>query len=87
MLDEVQLLEWSRAVKDESCWLCVLGLTELCVLQAAELVTANLSDYESHMKSTRGYLEERLQVRVHRSVFFCDQFNKHHVNKAELNVL
>ncbi|KAM4629741.1 selenocysteine lyase isoform 2-T4 [Polymixia lowei] len=29
--------------------------------KAAELVTANLSDYEGHMRSTRLYLEERLQ--------------------------
>uniref|UniRef100_A0A3Q1IBK2 Selenocysteine lyase n=1 Tax=Anabas testudineus TaxID=64144 RepID=A0A3Q1IBK2_ANATE len=30
--------------------------------KAAELVTANLSEYESHMRSTRLYLEERLQA-------------------------
>ncbi|KAM7012792.1 selenocysteine lyase isoform 1-T1 [Tautogolabrus adspersus] len=30
--------------------------------KAAELVTSNLSDYESHMRSTKLYLEERLEA-------------------------
>lgn len=34
----------------------------VCVCQAAELVTSNLSEYESHMLSTKLYLEQRLEV-------------------------
>lgn len=42
--------------------------------KAAELVTSNLSDYESHMRSTKLYLEERLQA------IFKDKihFNSHY---------
>lgn len=35
----------------------------LPVRQAAELVTSHLSEYESHMRRTTLYLEERLEVR------------------------
>uniref|UniRef100_A0A8D0B0L9 Selenocysteine lyase n=1 Tax=Sander lucioperca TaxID=283035 RepID=A0A8D0B0L9_SANLU len=42
--------------------------------KAAELVTCNLSDYESHMRSTKLYLEERLKAVFKDKIHFNSQY-------------
>ncbi|XP_069006987.1 selenocysteine lyase isoform X1 [Embiotoca jacksoni] len=42
--------------------------------KAAELVTSNLSDYESHMRSTKLYLEERLQAVFQDKIHFNSHY-------------
>ncbi|KAM9383949.1 selenocysteine lyase isoform 1-T3 [Pholidichthys leucotaenia] len=42
--------------------------------KAAELVTTNLSDYESHMRSTKLYLEEQLQSIFNNRIHFNSRF-------------
>ncbi|KAF7659369.1 hypothetical protein LDENG_00298690 [Lucifuga dentata] len=42
--------------------------------KAAELVTSNLSDYESHMKSIKVYLEERLKAVFEEKIHFNSHY-------------
>ncbi|XP_029286103.1 selenocysteine lyase isoform X2 [Cottoperca gobio] len=43
--------------------------------KAAEMVTSNLSDYESHMRSTKLYLEERLKAIFKDKIHFNSQYS------------
>lgn len=84
---QITKVQCAASVKQK---LFVTGSFCLSLCQAAELVTANLSSYQSHMLIIKAYLEERLQVSVSCNrddlvlITFTLTFSAHDINLSSV---